>query len=211
VAPIGDRHDTAPAAEIRPRAGHCPRMDCDELTVGERLREHLQAQGLPADSGVSQRWVRVRLLGLPVVFPNFDARRQILVLHDVHHLLTGYATTWRGEGEIGAYEIATGCRRYWAAWMFNVGGFLFGLLLAPARTWRAFVRGRHGRNFYGAADAAVLQRTVAGARRELGLDRPLPPATAGDLVAFAGWVAVVAGAAMLPLCLGTWAAVAWLR
>jgi hypothetical protein len=173
-------------------------VDSGQGTVGQRLAAHLRAQGLPADSGVAQRWARVRFLGVQLVFPNFDARRAILVLHDVHHLLTGYATTWRGEGEIGAFEIATGCKRYWAAWMFNLGGFLFGLVLAPARTWRAFVRGRRCTNFYGQPADAVLQRTVAGARAELGLDRPPPAATAADRIAFARWAALVVALALLP-------------
>ena len=163
----------------------------DERLLCTALPDHLVASGLPADSGVSQRWVKVRVLGVPVVFPNFDARRAVLVEHDVHHLLTGYGTDWVGEGEIGAYEIASGCRHLWAAWFFNFGGFLFGLCLAPVRTWRAFVRGRRGTNFYGADRERVLQRTVEQARCLLGLDRAVGPATLGDALAFAGWVAVV--------------------
>jgi hypothetical protein len=44
-------------------------------TVGQALADHLRAHGLPADSGVAQRWAKVRLLGVPVWFPNLDARR----------------------------------------------------------------------------------------------------------------------------------------
>lgn len=175
-------------------------MACSDPQVGDELHRHLAEQGLPRDSGVSLRWVWVRFLGVPLVFPNFDARRAILVAHDVHHLLTGYPTTWRGEGEIGGFEIASGCRRFWAAWMFNLGGFLFGLVIAPARTFRAFVRGRHCRNYYGADIAAVLALPLAQARRELGLDRPTPPASGADRVAFTGWAAlVVVGPALLTI------------
>ena len=159
--------------------------------IGDLLREHLRAQGLPEDSGVSLRWVRVRFLGVPIWFPNFDARRSILVAHDVHHLLTGYETTWRGEAEIGGFEIATGCRHYWAAWFFNFGGLLFGLVIAPLRTFRAFVRGRHCTNFYGVDTEAVLQRTVAEGRHELGLDRSVPRAVPSDALAFLGWTVLV--------------------
>jgi NADPH:quinone reductase-like Zn-dependent oxidoreductase len=35
-------------------------------------------------------------------------------LHDIHHVLTGYDTTWRGKAEIGAWEIASGCGRHYA-------------------------------------------------------------------------------------------------
>jgi hypothetical protein len=75
--------------------------------------------------------------------------------------------------------------------MFNLGGFLFGLVIAPRRVWRAFVRGRRCGNFYGAPADVTLRKTVGAARRELGLDRPAGPGNAGDALAFAGWVAVV--------------------
>ena len=163
----------------------------DEPRIGEVLTAYLQKQALPPDSGMSQRWVRVRFLGVPIVFPNFEARRRVLVLHDVHHLLTGYPTTWRGEAEIGAFEIATGCKHLWAAWMFNLGGFLFGLFIAPRATWRAFVRGRRCTNFYGCRDTDVLARTVRGAATELGVDRPIGRARMADALCFAGWVVVV--------------------
>lgn len=168
--------------------------------LADALRLHLRQQRLPEDSGVSLRWVWIRFLGIPIAFPNFDARRAILVTHDVHHLLTGYPTTWRGEGEIGAFEIATGCRGYWAAWFFNFGGFLFGLFLAPRRLWRAFVRGRNARNYYGVDTGLVLTRTVSEARAELGIDRSPPPATVMDRLAFAGWtLLVILATAVLPM------------
>jgi len=154
---------------------------------------------------VAQRWVKVRLLGMPIVFPNFDARRAVLVAHDVHHLLTGYRTDWTGEGEIGAFEIRTGCRHLWAAWFFNFGGFLFGLVIAPRRMFRAFVRAARCSNFYGEEREAMLQRRVDAARRELGLDRAPGPATWRDRFAFAAWVAIVVGSYVVaPVVLLAW-------
>lgn len=169
------------------------------------LAELLAARGIPADSGESLRWVRVHMLGVPVWFPNFGARRVVLWTHDVHHLLTGYDTTWRGEAEIGAFEVATSCKRYWAAWMFNTGGFLFGLFLAPRRTLRAFVRGRRCTNFYGAPRARVEALPLAAARAELGLDRTIPRATWADCALFAAWSLAVVGCwVALPLALAAW-------
>jgi len=52
----------------------------------------------------------------------------------------------------------------------------------------AFVRGRHCRNLVGRLDDAMLSRTVADVRGELGLDRPVPHATAEDLRAWRHWV-----------------------
>ena len=172
----------------------------DPRPIGQALAAHLVSLGLPADSGHSLRWVRVYWFGIPIVFPNFDARRQILFWHDVHHLLTGYATTWTGEAEIGGFEIATSCKRYWAAWFFNFGGWLFGLAIAPRRLFAAFVRGRHCTNFYGHDEAHLATQSVDQARAELGLLRAVPPATVADAIAFAGWsILIVALYVLLPL------------
>ncbi len=172
-------------------------MVSQDLLVRTALAELLAARGIPADSGVSLRWVRVRMFGVPIVFPNFAARRAILFMHDVHHLLTGYETTWRGEAEIGAYEIATGCKRYWAAWFFNIGGFLFGLVIAPRRMFRAFVRARDCTNFYGVPAERVGAMTLAAARAELGLNQPLRAATRRDWPAFLLWTLLFVAAYVL--------------
>lgn len=86
---------------------------------------------------------------VPVVFPNSDSRRRALHRHDIHHLLTGYATDLRGEAEISAWELAAGCHRYAAAWGFGLIGAIIGIGIAPLRTLRAFRRGREMRPLYG--------------------------------------------------------------
>ena len=166
---------------------------------------HLASRGIPLDSGVSQRWARVYMFGIPIVFPNFDARRRILFTHDVHHLLTGYDVTWTGEAEIGAFEIVTGCRHFWAAWFFNLGGYLFGLVIAPRRMFRAVVRARTCRNFYGDDEQRIGALTVAAARSELGLDRAPGRATLVDAIVFGLWaVAIVALYVAAPLLAVLW-------
>ncbi|MBL8755926.1 MAG: hypothetical protein JNK15_21705 [Planctomycetes bacterium] len=165
----------------------------EDRTIGAAISAYRASCGIPPDGGAGARWVTVRALGLPITFPNFAARRAILFLHDVHHLLSGYTTTWRGEAEIGAFELRTGCGRFWAAWMFNSGGFLFGLAIAPRAMFRAFVRAGTCTNFYGTAEATVAERPVASARRELGLDQPPRRGTWRDVAAFTVWALGVVG------------------
>ena len=52
------------------------------------------------------------------------------------------------------------------------------------------MRGRHTRNLYrseGQFSEAILSRTVGEVRHDLDLDRPIPPPTATDFIAFAFW------------------------
>ncbi|PYS76753.1 MAG: hypothetical protein DMF66_12990 [Acidobacteria bacterium] len=60
------------------------------------------------DGGYSDAWVKLKLWRMPIWFPNTEGRRRAVRFHDVHHVLTEYPTTWRGEFEIAAWEIATG-------------------------------------------------------------------------------------------------------
>ena len=119
----------------------------------------------------SDRWVEIKLGPLPIRFPNTSGRQAALLQHDLHHVATGYDTTLVGEAEIGAWELASGCRHYYAAWILNAGAALTGLLLAPRRVLRAFQRGRRSTNlYYTGVDTDWAEQTVSGLRQRLGLD-----------------------------------------
>src|SRR5262252_7569081 len=170
-------------------------------TVRAAREDYFRQNGFSI-AAYEERWVRVRLFGIPIVFPNVRSRRRAIRFHDVHHLVTGYATDPRGEAEIGAWEIAATFgdrgREYAAAWVLNTAMFTLGLAIAPRKVYRAFVRGRHCTSLYrfGWSDD-LLQRDVDEVRRELGLDQPRET-TWSDRFAFAAVVAAIATLAALP-------------
>jgi ubiquinone biosynthesis protein Coq4 len=103
-------------------------------------------------------------------FPNTAARVRAVRFHDLHHVLTEYDTTWAGEAEIGAWELAAGCGRHYAAWALNLGAVAIGLLIAPRRVLRAFKRGRRTRTLYSETfSEELLNQTVGELRRRLDL------------------------------------------
>lgn len=160
-----------------------------EPTLGDALEAHLRAAGFSREDYLA-RWAVYPVGPLTVVFPNFAARGRALSLHDLHHALTGYDTTIVGEAELGGFELASGCGRHWVSWVLQHEAFTVGLLLAPRRTCRAFLRGRRSRNLYDRreADAALLARPVREVERELGLDVTQPTRTS-DRVALGLWAA----------------------
>ena len=94
-------------------------------------------------------WVWVKLGPLSFPFPNPPARRAAIHLHDLTHLVTGYDTSWAGEGEVAAYELASGFpRKYWIGWVYAPLTFFVGMLVAPARVIRAYRKGRGKSNLY---------------------------------------------------------------
>jgi hypothetical protein len=136
--------------------------------------------------GYGAAYVDIKLGPLPLQVPNTAGRVRAVRYHDLHHVLTGYTTDLTGEAEIAAWELAAGCRRFVAAWVLNLSGVGMGLLHAPRRTFRAFVRGRRSRTVYGEAYEALLERGVDETRRAVGLS-PEPPGAvrAGDVALFA--------------------------
>jgi len=112
----------------------------------------------------------VKILGVPLRFPNTKAHQWATPLHDLHHILTGYRPDWIGEAEIGAWELRAGCKTLVVYWL-DLSGVVIGMLLSPRRVWRAFRAARGCRTLYRdpALCESLLQMTVGEARAALGI------------------------------------------
>src|SRR5215470_7236628 len=101
-----------------------------EMTLREARQLYFKLNGFPADGGYKDPLIRVQMWRIPVWLPNTKGRRKAVRLHDLHHVLTEYPTTWRGEAEISAWEIASGgLHRYWAGWVLDLMNLAQGLLI----------------------------------------------------------------------------------
>jgi hypothetical protein len=140
------------------------------------------------EKSYTDRWVKLRAGPIPLYVPNTASRVRAVRIHDLHHVLTGYDTTWTGEGEIAAFEIASGCADHYAAWYLNLSALAIGILLSPGAMLRAFGRGCRAQNLYRATvDDSLLATTVGTMRRCLALDVDPGPITATDLARFVTW------------------------
>ena len=177
-------------------------------SMAEARVEYFERNGFGADGGYSARWVEVELGPIPLRIPNTKGRVRAVRYHDLHHVLTGYATDMHGESEISAWELGSNCRDFFAAWVLNGGAMGYGLLTCPRAVMAAFMRGLHSRNLYDRPfDQALLARTVGDLREELGLSRPPPPPSARDWLLFI--VAALFGLALMAVPLMLVAALIW--
>lgn len=157
----------------------------DGMTLLEARRSYFAVNGFGDDGGYSKPWFKVGWKWLALPLPNTASRVRAVRVHDLHHIATGYPTTWRGEAEIGAWELAGGCGDYGPAWVLNRYSFAVGLAIAPRRLWRAFLSGRRCRNLYvGEVPEGVLQESVGHLRRRLGLSDDVPEPGFVDVRAF---------------------------
>lgn len=162
----------------------------NHLRVREARQRYFDANGF-GDGGYDDSWVKLMAGPVPLYFPNTAARVAAVRRHDVHHVLTGYDTTWVGEAEIGGWEIASGCGRFWAAWVLNLQALLVGMVLAPRAVLRGYVWGRRTTNLYhGDFPDSLLDEELGVLRARLGLDQPVPEPNGNDRLGLLGWCLV---------------------
>ena len=142
----------------------------EDLSIQEALAQFFRRFGFSADA-YTAKWFAIYVGKFPVYLPNIPSRIWVARFHDIHHVLTGYPANWKGEAEIGAWELATGCRTSLVAWFLNGGAVFVGLFRHPRAVWKAFQRGRRTRtNLYHDFDYdSLLGETVEGLRARIGL------------------------------------------
>jgi len=175
----------------------------NDSTLGAARATYWEVNGFGPDGGDSLDWVPLKLWKLTIKIPNTEGRKQAVRLHDLHHVLTGYDTTWTGEAEIGAWELASGCLRWPAATILNLSILAIGTVIAPLPVARAWARGRQTKNLYGEDGVEhLLPRQVAAMRTELGLDHAVHVRVrdvAGMLAVALPTLAVMAAVTLAPL------------
>jgi len=174
--------------------------DADTLRVA--LGKYFIDNGFAADGGYSDAWVKIKVGPIPFLIPNGAARKRVVPHHDLHHIATGYSTSFRGEAEIGAWEVASSCERFYVAWLLNLLAMSLGLLFWPGDIYEAFMRGRYTRNTYRMEyGGALLDTKVGELRASLGLDRSTAAASPQDRWSFVGWACVSLSLGLVALVL----------
>jgi len=157
-------------------------------TVGEALDEYFKKFNLGKDGGLNKKWAKLKVGPAYLPFPNTKARQRALVFHDIHHLITGYSGEWKGEASISAWEIASGCGNFYAAWFLDIGGLAIGIFLFPSATYHAFIRGLRSKNLY--HETYTIEKAKDKLVSDL-KDEMLPsvnsPATFKEKTIFTGW------------------------
>lgn len=170
-------------------------------TLRDARQIYFDANGFN-NGGYDDKWVKLKAGPFAIWFPNTAARVRAVKFHDLHHVLTEYQTTWRGEAEIGAWEVASNCRGHLVAWLLNLAAFGIGLFIAPGAVFRAFIRGRHTRNLYDQPSIdPLLERRVGDVRRDLDLAGEVSP-TRRDAMAFVIWSAIALATLVGPYLIG---------
>jgi hypothetical protein len=170
--------------------------DAAALTVREALAAFWHANGLPADESGHASWT-CRLGPITLRLPNFRWRRDAILAHDLHHVLTGYPCTLGGECQMAAWEFGAGRMPHWGAALFCLPLVVLGLVCAPRRMLAAFLNGRRSRSLHHSNSIdRLLEAPLPAAQAEIVAAAPGPSRM--DRAAF---VLLVLQACAVPLTL----------
>ena len=127
------------------------------------LNEHFLSNGLLPEGSTRKDWYKNH--NIPIKFGQVTValfpilqREGPVILHDLHHLLTGYAPDWGGEVELAAWELASGgCGWHVVFWLDRLFLVAAGVFTAPTRLLSGFKAGRGCSNLYGMAPKSALR------------------------------------------------------
>lgn len=178
----------------------------DSMLVKDALQIYFRENNFK-DGGYSDKYFKIVFGPIAIPLPNVRSRVEAVKIHDVHHLVTQYNADYKGEAEIGAWEIAGGCGKFLAAWLLNLGSVLIGLLFYRRPLLRAFLRGRKCRtNLYDGPvkyDEELLHKTLGELRREIALDAHTNY-SAADYGSFVMWCVIALTYHLLILGAACW-------
>lgn len=173
--------------------------------VKEAMQNYFKAHNLGEDGGLNKTWAKIKVGKIYLPLLNIPARRKALVFHDIHHIVTGFAGDWKGEVSISAWEISSGCGKYWVAWVLDFSGMAIGLLLYPTAVFNAFILGRRTKNLYSNTipHETALGMKIEDLREKLLLDHSFQePSNFKERVDFILYSAIAIISSVLPLVAG---------
>lgn len=145
-----------------------------DWSVKRGLEFYLEENGFTLEAYDAPR-TPASFLGIRFTVPNPPRHRWAIMLHDLHHVATGFGTDPAGEGQLSAWECRRGlCSLGFYVASIVISGFLMGLILAPIRTvraWRASASGKSLFNDGAPNHDELLTRTIGELRTLLGIPR----------------------------------------
>jgi hypothetical protein len=176
-----------------------------DMTLSEARERYFENAGFAPDGGYGEFWIKVKVWRIPIWLPNTKGRVAAVKLHDLHHVLTEYPTTWAGEAEISAWELGSGgLHNYFAGWWLDLMNVAQGIVVNPHGVYRGFIRGRSTRNLFDRSfSEEMLSGLVGEYRYKLRLEKTERTATLRDKLAFLIWIGLSVATYLISVVLPT--------
>ena len=81
------------------------------------------------------------MFGIHLKLPNRKFRKDVIHIHDIHHILNNCNTSWKGEAFISAWEISTGFYKYFPICIFSLWTMGYSIWIHPQDVLKGFKKG----------------------------------------------------------------------
>jgi len=105
------------------------------------LEEFYVSNQIPANGGSDDKTFVVKFGFFNIPLPNPEFRRKVTYIHDIHHILNDCDTSWKGEGFIAGWEIATGIWKHFPVGILSLWAMGYSLWLHPIVVYHGFKKG----------------------------------------------------------------------
>jgi hypothetical protein len=167
-------------------------------TVGQSLR----SLGLDADpfasSSQAGNWWFFEVFGVRFYCYNFEWRRKALAFHDLHHVVTGYPCTMKGEMQVAIWEFAADSYPSIFAKLFCLPLVAMGAVLIPRKLFAAYRNGIRSKSLFAQQLDSSVMNMPAAALKAITINQRPNRSLPQDLFGYAGLVAISALMYLLP-------------
>jgi hypothetical protein len=111
------------------------------MMVEKHLEVFYAKNGIPPNGGVDKDTFEFAVFGLKLQVPNPQFRKDALHIHDIQHLVNDCDTSWKGEGFISGWEIATGMWKHFPLSFLALWAMGYALWLYPKAVLDGFRKG----------------------------------------------------------------------
>jgi len=111
------------------------------MTLDKLLAEFYKRNGIDENGGINDDTFAIKVLGINLKLPNPKFRKDMIHIHDIHHILNKCNTSWKGEAYIAGWEISTGFWRYFPICILSLWTMGYSLWLHLKAVLQGFKKG----------------------------------------------------------------------
>lgn len=111
------------------------------MTLENLLNDFYLRNGIPESGGINKNTFQMNVFFINLKLPNPKFRKEVTHIHDIQHILNNCDTSWKGEGFIAGWEIATGFWKYLPISIFSFWAMGYSLWLHPRAVLEGFKKG----------------------------------------------------------------------
>jgi hypothetical protein len=111
------------------------------MTISDALQEFYKKNNLSLDGGKNEDFFELKFKLFTLKLPNSKARKKVIYIHDIQHVLYDCNITWKGEAFIAGWEIGTKMWKHFPIGMMSLWAMGFSLLNYPKEVFKGYKTG----------------------------------------------------------------------